>query len=100
VTFFGFVSAAISLLTGLIYLAYKLVFWYSFSVGVAPLVIGLFFFGSIQMLALGIIGEYLGSVHTYVQSRPLVVERERLNFEFEPLPAVEPRADSHAGTGL
>lgn len=100
VTFFGFVSAAVSLLAGLVYLAYKLVFWYSFSVGVAPLVIGLFFFSSIQMLALGIIGEYLGSVHTYVQARPLVVERERLNFEFEPRSATAPRADSHAGNSL
>jgi hypothetical protein len=47
----------------------------------APIVIGLFFFGSVQLLALGIIGEYLGSVHTYVQNRPLVVERERINFD-------------------
>jgi glycosyltransferase involved in cell wall biosynthesis len=87
VTFFGFVSSALSLLAGVGYLIYKLVFWFSFSVGIAPLVIGLFFFGSVQLLALGIIGEYLGSVHTYVQSRPLVVERERINFEFEPAPA-------------
>lgn len=87
VTFTGFVSAALSLLVGLCYLVYKLVFWMSFSVGIAPLVIGLFFFGSVQLLALGIIGEYLGSVHTYVQNRPLVVERERVNFEYEPVVA-------------
>ena len=68
-------------------LIYKLVFWYTFSVGIASLVLGLFFFGSVQMLALGIIGEYLGSVHTYVQSRPLVVERERVYFEFQPISA-------------
>jgi len=56
-------------------------------VGIAPLVLGLFFFSSVQMLALGIKGEYLGSMHTYVQNRPLVVERERVNFEFQPVSA-------------
>jgi hypothetical protein len=60
-------------------------------------VIGLFFFSSVQMLALGIIGEYLGSVHTYVQRRPLVVERERVNFEFPPLTATQPPVSSSAG---
>jgi glycosyltransferase involved in cell wall biosynthesis len=97
VTFFGFVSSVLSFLVGLLYLVYKLVYWYSFSVGVAPLVIGLFFFSSVQMLALGIIGEYLGSVHTYVQRRPLVVERERVNFEFPPLTATQPPVSSNAG---
>jgi glycosyltransferase involved in cell wall biosynthesis len=84
VTFFGFASALVSLLIGLFYLFYKLVFWQSFSIGVAPLVIGLFFFGSVQMLALGILGEYIGSIHTFVQNRPLVVEKERINFEYPP----------------
>jgi len=81
VTFLGFFSSFLSLLVAISYLCYKLVFWFSFSVGIAPIVIGLFFFGSVQLLALGIIGEYLGSVHTYVQNRPLVVERERINFD-------------------
>lgn len=81
VTFLGFFSSLLSLLSAVVYFVYKLVFWYSFSVGMAPIVIGLFFFGSVQLLALGIIGEYLGSVHTYVQNRPLVVERERINFD-------------------
>ncbi len=76
----GFVSAAISFGMGLIYLAYKLIFWNSFTVGVAPLVLGLFFLGSVQLIALGIIGEYVGSIHTLVQKRPLVTERERINF--------------------
>jgi glycosyltransferase involved in cell wall biosynthesis len=76
----GFVSAGISFLLGMIYLIYKLVFWNSFSVGVAPLVLGLFFLGSVQLIALGIIGEYVGSIHTLVQNRPLVTEKERINF--------------------
>lgn len=76
----GFISAAISFLLGVIYLAYKLVFWSRFSVGVAPVVLGLFFLGSIQLIALGIIGEYVGAIHTFVLNRPLVTEKERINF--------------------
>jgi hypothetical protein len=76
----GFISAVISFILGVIYLAYKLVFWNSFTVGVAPLVLGLFFLGSVQLIALGIIGEYVGSIHTFVQNRPLVTEKERINF--------------------
>jgi len=56
-------------------------FWRSFSVGVAPLVIGLFFFASVQLFFLGIIGEYVGAVHTQVLGRPLVVVKETINFE-------------------
>lgn len=80
VIFFGFVSAFISFLAGMFYLVYKLIFWRSFTVGVAPLVLGLFFLGSVQLISLGIIGEYVGSIHTLVLNRPLVTERERINF--------------------
>ena len=79
VIFCGFVSAIISFIAGMFYLVYKLVFWRSFTVGVAPLVLGLFFLGSVQLIALGIIGEYVGSIHTLVLKRPLVTERERIN---------------------
>jgi glycosyltransferase involved in cell wall biosynthesis len=84
VTFSGFAGALVSVLVSLAYLVYKLVFWSHFSVGVAPLVIGVFFFMSIQMLFMGIIGEYIGTIHTLVQKRPLVVEQERINFEYGP----------------
>jgi polyisoprenyl-phosphate glycosyltransferase len=80
VIFCGFVSAMISLVLGFFYFVYKLVYWNSFSLGVAPLVLGLFFLGSVQLVALGIIGEYVGSIHTFVQKRPLVIEKERINF--------------------
>jgi len=80
VTAAGFISAALSLILGFFYLLYKIVFWNSFSLGVAPLVLGLFFLGSVQLLCLGIIGEYVGSIHTFVQNRPLVIEKERINF--------------------
>ena len=71
------------LLTALFYFIYKLLFWERFTLGLAPLVIGGFFFASCLMFFLGIIGEYVGSIHTQVLKRPLVVEKERLNFENE-----------------
>lgn len=80
VTFGGFVFAGISLVIGFLYLLAKLVFWSHFELGLAPTMIGLFFLGSIQLIAIGIIGEYIGSIHTIVQNRPLVTEKERINF--------------------
>jgi len=79
-TMMGFVSAAMSLLVALFYFVYKLLFWNNFSVGSAPLVIGLFFFSSVQLFFLGIVGEYVGSMYTQVLKRPLVIEKERINF--------------------
>jgi glycosyltransferase involved in cell wall biosynthesis len=84
VTFSGFACAALCLLVGMAYLVYKLMYWNRFEVGMAPMVIGIFFFSSIQLISVGILGEYIGSIHTQVQKRPLVVERERVNFEYEP----------------
>ena len=84
ITFCGFAGSALSLLVGFIYLAYKLLFWNRFSLGLAPLVIGFFFMGSLQLLFMGIIGEYIGNIQTQVQKRPLVFERDRINFEYEP----------------
>lgn len=80
VIFAGFISAIVSFVLGMFYLIYKLIFWSSFTVGVAPVVLGLFFLGSVQLIALGIIGEYVGSIHTLVLNRPLVTEKERINF--------------------
>jgi hypothetical protein len=79
-TMLGFLSSALCLLVGLFYLGYKLLYWHSFDVGLGPLVIGLFFVGSVQLFFLGIVGEYVGSIHTQVLKRPLVVEKERVNF--------------------
>ena len=76
----GFLMAILSLVVALIYFFYKLVFWYSLPVGTAPLVIGLFFFASVQLFFIGILGEYIGAIHTQVLKRPLVVEKERINF--------------------
>jgi glycosyltransferase involved in cell wall biosynthesis len=79
-TFVGFACAGISVLFGLFYLFYKLLFWSDFTVGIAPIAIGAFFFISVQLVCLGILGEYIGAIYTQVQNRPLVIERERVNF--------------------
>jgi glycosyltransferase involved in cell wall biosynthesis len=82
-TMVGFLTAAISFLAGLFYLVYKLIYWHSFEVGLAPLVVGLFFVGGIQLFFLGIVGEYIGAIYTQVLHRPLVIEKERINFGSE-----------------
>ncbi|MDI6731709.1 MAG: glycosyltransferase family 2 protein [Candidatus Margulisbacteria bacterium] len=79
-TMLGFIVALLSFIVALIYFIYKLIFWSGFELGLAPLVIGLFFFSSVQLFFIGIIGEYIGSIHTQVLKRPLVIEKERVNF--------------------
>lgn len=77
----GGLLAGLSLLAAFGFLLAKLLFWNSFQMGIAPLLISLFFFSSVQILFLGMLGEYLGSVHTKMRNMPLVVEAERLNFD-------------------
>jgi glycosyltransferase involved in cell wall biosynthesis len=79
-TIVGFLTAATSFLIGLFYFVYKLIYWHSFEVGLAPLVVGIFFFGGIQLIFLGIVAEYVGAIYTQVLHRPLVIEKERINF--------------------
>ncbi|HOW58288.1 MAG TPA: glycosyltransferase [Candidatus Omnitrophota bacterium] len=79
-SFVGFGTAFISVICGMVYLIYKLLFWDTFPGGIAPLVIGLFFMGGVQLFFLGVIGEYIGSIHTKLVHMPLVVEKERINF--------------------
>ena len=74
-------SARLSLLVAFGYFIYKLLFWNSFQVGMAPLVIGIFFFSAVQLFFIGILGEYIGFIHTQVLHRPLVIEKERINFD-------------------
>jgi polyisoprenyl-phosphate glycosyltransferase len=80
-TMAGFAIAMLSLLVALGYLIAKLMFWNDIQMGMAPLLIGIYFFGAVQLFFVGILGEYIGSIHTQVHKRPLVVERERINFE-------------------
>jgi polyisoprenyl-phosphate glycosyltransferase len=79
-TFLGFGLALVSLLVAIGYFVYKLVFWDRFPVGQAPMVIGLFLFASVQLFFIGVLGEYIGAIHTQVLNRPMVVEKERINF--------------------
>ena len=77
----GFILSALSLLLAFGYFGYKLVRWDDFSIGIAPILIGFFFFSSVQLFFIGILGEYIGAIHTQVLKRPLVVEKERINFD-------------------
>ena len=82
-TMTGFLVSIFSLFTAFVYFVLKLLFWDTFSIGMAPIVIGLFFFASVQLFFIGIIGEYIGSIHTYAKRRKLVIEKERINFDNE-----------------
>lgn len=80
-TMAGFLLGGLSLIIALIYFVYKLIFWKSFSLGLAPIVIGLFFFSSVQLFFIGLIGEYIAIMHTRIMNRPLVYEEKRINFD-------------------
>jgi glycosyltransferase involved in cell wall biosynthesis len=82
--FTGFLGASVSFLVAMIYLILKLVFWRTFSFGLAPMLVGVFFISSLQLFFLGVIGEYIGAIYTQVQKRPYAVELERINFEYPP----------------
>lgn len=82
-TFIGFGVAFISVIIGIIYLIMKLMYWDRFSAGTAPMVLGMFFLGAVQLVFLGLIGEYILSINTRIKNRPLVIEEERINFDEE-----------------
>lgn len=82
-TFMGILAGTGSFIVAIIYLILKLTYWNSFTAGMAPVVIGMFFLGGIQLFFLGFIGEYILSINKRVMNRPLVVEEERINFEKE-----------------
>ena len=79
--FAGIFLGVVSLIVALVYLILKLVWWNTFQLGLAPLVIGMFFFSAVQLFFIGLIGEYLGAVWTQVKNKPLVIEEERINFD-------------------
>lgn len=83
-TFAGFLGGVLSFLIALVYLVLKLIFWSHFELGLAPMIIGVFFISSLQLIFLGVMGEYVGAIYTQVQKRPYAVELERLNFNHEP----------------
>jgi glycosyltransferase involved in cell wall biosynthesis len=79
-SFIGFFMGFMSILSALLFFVLKIIYWDSFPVGVAPIIISLFFLFGIVMIFIGLLGEYIGSIHTYLQKRPIVVERQRINF--------------------
>lgn len=82
--FAGFAGAAVSFAVAMTYLVLKLLFWSTFTFGLAPLLIGIFFVASLQLVFLGVMGEYVGAIYTQVQRRPYTVELERVNFPAPP----------------
>lgn len=80
-TILGFISSGISLLVALVYLVMKIVNWNNFQAGNAPLLIGVYVIGSIQLFFIGLLGEYILNINTRVIHRPLVVEERRINFD-------------------
>lgn len=80
-TIFGFTASLTSLLIAFAYLIVKILHWDEMSLGIAPLVIGMFLFASVQLMMIGFLGEYVGNIHTQILRRPLVVELERINFD-------------------
>ena len=79
-TFLGFVCSAISVIIAIVYTIMKLANWDSFQAGTAPLTIGVFLIGGIQLFFIGLIGEYILNINTRVIHRPVVVEEKRINF--------------------
>lgn len=79
-TIFGFIFSAINMLVALVYFVAKLIWWDEFTLGTAPMLIGIYFTGSVQLFFLGLLGEYVLNINTRVMKRPLVVEEKRINF--------------------
>ena len=81
ITIFSFIFAVISLLTGVFYFIYKILYWETFALGIAPLIIILSVFFSLTFIFLGIMAEYIGAINTRFRNKPTVIEEERINFE-------------------
>ena len=81
IIFIGFIFSLLSFISAIIYFFYKIIYWDSFEIGIGPIVIGMFVFFSITILLIGLIGEYILLILSYSQSLPLVIEKERINFE-------------------
>jgi polyisoprenyl-phosphate glycosyltransferase len=96
-TMAGFALSIMALVVAVAYLVLKLAWWATFDLGLAPLVIGVYFLGAVQLFFIGLLGEYIGAIHTQVHKRPLAVEKERINFgaKVEDKPEQESDASAH-----
>ena len=90
-TIFGSICAAVSMVVAFVYLIMKLLYWYDFPAGMAPVLIGMCFLGSVQIFFIGLVGEYILSINSRVMKRPLVIEEERLNFDENHHPESNPQ---------
>lgn len=82
-TILGFIFSGFSMLIALIYLILKIIYWDTFPMGTAPILIGVFLIGSVQLFFIGLLGEYIMNINTRIMKRPLVIEEKRLNFDME-----------------
>lgn len=80
-TMFGFLFSVITFIIGLITLIQKIINWNNYPIGMAALMVGVFFIGSIQLFFIGLLGEYILNINLRIMKRPLVIEEERINFE-------------------
>lgn len=80
-TCIGFIFASINMLVAMVYFIMKIIYWETFSIGIAPIIIGMFFIGSVQLFFIGLLSEYILNMNTRMMKRPLVIEEERVNFE-------------------
>ena len=98
--FVGFICSILSLVVALIYLVLKLVNWYTFPMGQAPILLGVFVFGSLQLFFIGLIGEYIIAMNKRLMNRPLVVEAERINFDRPSVSSVAAAENAASGGSL
>ncbi len=82
-TIFGGLCCCVSMAVALVYLVLKMMYWDRFAAGMAPLLIGMCFLGSVQIFFIGLVGEYILAINSRVMKRPLVIEEERINFDQE-----------------
>ena len=82
-TVVGMMTAILSILITFVYFVYKITHWYTFNAGMSPLVIGMFFVSAVQLFCIGLLGEYVGIILRRVTDKPVVVEKERINFNEE-----------------
>ena len=78
--FLGFGFSFLSFMAAVLYFILKLIFWEEFTLGMAPIIISIFFLASVQLFCMGVLGEYIGAIYTRVNKKPVVVEKERINF--------------------
>lgn len=91
-TILGFLIAVLSAIVGMVIFVLKLIYWDKYPMGTAPLLIGMFFLGAVQLFFIGFLGEYVLNINSRVMKRPIVVEEERINFgDQNPIPVGEER---------